>query len=352
MLGVAAISSIQGLPAAVAVHLAVALILGVTALRLQRGMLHNPKAVALTLLATTWFIAAVTRAAFQSPVLPGAGVFAPWNAPREVAITSPLGSVPPTYEFHAAGQAMIDGPPSRFNDILFGQMGLSQGRALVNGYSPVGHYGLSRLLCWHGARWTCPDSTLRMLRVDDATGLTFAELMRVRRIVVERGEHLARVEGRMPTPWRMTGETPFAVTFERPLPNAHLPGSVAWPIAGVRIEPIGEPTARREALRVVRTEAAAQTIVFARTAWPGYRAMLDGTPVAVRSHADFLVAVDLPPGQGNSELVLSFAPAGFEAGRITAGAAALALLIYAAFLHGAIRRRRKGTVPDGPSENA
>jgi hypothetical protein len=196
-----------------------------------------------------------------------------------------------------------------------------------------------------------------LLAADDATHASFADLMRVNRIVVERGPSLAAIEGRVPVPWSVAEETAFAVVLTRELPNAHHPGSLSWPLAGFQAEAAAEPSARLETVRISDRDPGVQTVVFARAHWPGYSATFGGVDVPVRAHAGFLVAVDLPAGQTDGDLVLSFTPKGLRPGAAVSSAAALALLGFAAFLHaapywpGSVRTRRSGQTakarPDG-----
>jgi hypothetical protein len=340
VMAVSVLSSFQSLPGLAALHLAFGLVILVASLRLQRHAPQHPALAAVALACTTWALAATTRAVLSSPALPSLGVFAPYNAPREIALTEPLTRLPTRFEFHATGGIPPSGPAERFGDILFGQMGLAQGRALVNGYSPIGHRGLAEQLCWTGARWTCPEAVLHMLRLDDATGASLAELMRVDIIFVDRATNLVPLGDSVPAPWRFARETPFAVVLERDLPAAHLPGSLSWPRIGLQARAIGEPGATLEALRIERRDPEVRRIVFARTYWPGYRATFDGADLPVRAHAGFLVAVDLPPAPASGELVLRFAPRGLEAGAAISAVAIGTLFLLAVLLHAPAKRRR------------
>ncbi|MGE0651934.1 MAG: hypothetical protein AB7P12_09315, partial [Alphaproteobacteria bacterium] len=109
----------------------------------------------------------------------------------------------------------------------------------------------------------------------------------------------------------------------------------------------GPATAERETLLIKKREQRAQRMIFARAYWPGYRATLNGVEIPVRTHADFLVAIDLPAGAGG-ELVLSYQPPGWPFSLYIAGAALLMMTIGGAYIHvlGVPRRRRRMVADD------
>ena len=81
---------------------------------------------------------------------------------------------------------------------------------------------------------------------------------------------------------------------------------------------------------VVRTGADVGALQFARLAWPGYTATLDGRPVEVARNGQGLIAISGPPGVQEGVLALDFWPPGYDVGipLLLAGAAmALALAV-------------------------
>lgn len=76
-------------------------------------------------------------------------------------------------------------------------------------------------------------------------------------------------------------------------------------------------------------------IVFARLAWPGYRVTLNGRDIGFHTITGTFLAVDIPPGTENGELIVSWRPPGWKIGIGTA----LLGLIGLGWLQWAHRRR-------------
>ncbi|MVU80865.1 hypothetical protein GPX89_26885 [Nocardia sp. ET3-3] len=66
------------------------------------------------------------------------------------------------------------------------------------------------------------------------------------------------------------------------------------------------------------TSADGGQIVFARLAWPGYRVTLDGHDIGFHTIDGTFVAVDIPAGTDNGELIVSWRPPGWKIGIATA----------------------------------
>jgi hypothetical protein len=79
------------------------------------------------------------------------------------------------------------------------------------------------------------------------------------------------------------------------------------------------------------------SLTFARLAWPGYSATVDGRAVGVRSGPDGLLVVDVPPGGGQVEL--SWSPPGW---RVSAVAFGLGVLVAVGLAVVTRRRRARG----------
>lgn len=339
LLGVSTLSALQSAPAFLPLHLAFAAFCAVAMLTLQRE--RSPRAVAGVLFGATFGVAAMLRTTVPGPLLPEGGVFRPFGVPREAAGPPSLTTVPSSYDLVLAAPEPGAWPPEAFRELPFGQIGLQQARATLGGYSPIGHRGLSPLFCRdNSSRWACPDAVARLQRNDPGTGVPPADLFRIARVVVERDPSFEEAGASLVPPWKEVASSAHAVTYERPLPNAALPGSLAWPMVGLRAEAIGPASAEREALRLSDRDPVVTRLVFARAYWPGYAARLNGVPLPVRAHDGIFVAVDLPPGVRDGDLVLSFTPAGLQEGIAVSLAAILAALAHAAFLHGARPRRR------------
>jgi hypothetical protein len=101
-------------------------------------------------------------------------------------------------------------------------------------------------------------------------------------------------------------------------------------------------TARTEEVRLAGGPGG--TLTFARLAWPGYTAQLDGAEIAVRQGPAGLLTVDVPPG-AIGLLTLRWSPLAFVPSLLSALlGAALALGLAAARV---VRQRRRAR-PDVP----
>jgi|GEM_PF-1956600 len=339
-MGLSALSSIQSAPALMPLHVGFAAIAGYAAFLLQRDAARHRTALATVLAVTTWLGAASLRAVPAELAPPGVAVFQPFGAPREAVGAVSLSEIPYGAEFQLAWIPAGLPRQTHIAVLPWGNMALTQGRAVIVGYSPVGHAGIHRLLCGDAPEGSCGrDRAARVLARDSETGAAPADLMRLRRIVAERGPELDGLRELVGPPWQEVGGNAIAVIVERPLPSADLPGSLAWPIAGLRAESLGTPKAEREVLRILDRDPASGPLLFARLYWHGYTARFEGVPVPVRAHDDVFVAVDLPSGATRGDLVLSFTPKGLIPGLVVSAVSVLALIGYAALLHGARRRR-------------
>lgn len=180
--------------------------------------------------------------------------------------------------------------------------GVMVGDRQVNGYSSLGNRHLRRFLPIDdqgdfrpGAAEVFADAR------DPETGLPFLELLRVDQVVALRGIFDRELRAELdPEVWtrRVTGASTVAYAHQ---PYA-LPGLVSYTSPGLGVRPVEgaacDQGSSKECLHVEPAAAGEGKVVFARLWYPGYRATLDGVPVPVVRHAETLVAVVTPPGQG------------------------------------------------------
>jgi len=129
-------------------------------------------------------------------------------------------------------------------------------------------------------------------------------------------------------------ETPVRTVWirERPLEGD---GRVSWSSPGVEIRSdSAEP--QRETIRY--RAAAPGRILFARLAWPGYTAMVDGRAVDIVDGPSGLLVVDVPAGAGT--LVLTHTPPGLRLGMAAAAAAGAVVLAQTGLWLWLLRRGR------------
>ncbi|NYZ15158.1 hypothetical protein HL658_21670 [Azospirillum sp. RWY-5-1] len=214
-------------------------------------------------------------------------------------------------------------------EAVSGNTFLLQGGAMINGYSPIMPKGLAERLCMGLFGWTCPDAAANLFRPDPETGMDLADLARLGRIMVQRGDDLDAFRAHKPDRWAATGEGRSMVEFRRRAPLPSHGGYVSWLPPGVTVESTVSVTDKQEVHRLrAGSSWRGGRLVLARAAYPGYRAELDGRPLPVEAHLGVLVSVVLP-ADTSGELRVWFEPPGQAAGRLAAGAG---LVLLAAWL--------------------
>ena len=177
------------------------------------------------------------------------------------------------------------------------------------GYSSIGQKGWDERFCTQSAHaYTCGNAAAQVNDVEPTTGLTWAELLGYRNIVVyrhdqhmvrwRRGVHLLTALGR-PDPWvREKSTRDFVLYHRNPAPEA------VGRITGVDGQAgVAAVDVNRESQTYRVSSAKGATLVFRDLYWPGYEATLDGKPLTVSALDDTLVTVTLPPGsRGTLEL--------------------------------------------------
>jgi hypothetical protein len=125
---------------------------------------------------------------------------------------------------------------------------------------------------------------------------------------------------------------------DEPLPYG---GRLAWASPEIGVESV---RAGADAETVLFTAEEGGTLVFARLAWPGYSATVDGRPVDVEDGPAGLLTIDVPAG--DHVLEVRFVSPGLSLGfRLFVVAVASTLCHTAGWVLVGRRRRR---VPPGP----
>ncbi|WP_040816331.1 hypothetical protein [Nocardia concava] len=171
--------------------------------------------------------------------------------------------------------------------------------------------------------------------------------MKVDRVVLQRAQYPEAGNQPAPHGWRWVeypGHERYIWVLEREGgPISTHDGFIADP-RGVTSSPIGHDSATSH-LRV--TSAGGGQIVFARLAWPGYRVTLDGHDLGFHTISGTFLAVDIPPGTENGELIVSWRPPGWKIGIATA----LLGLIGLGWLQWTHRRRSADEDDDSSSDS-
>ncbi|WP_207890831.1 hypothetical protein [Rhodococcus sp. Eu-32] len=209
----------------------------------------------------------------------------------------------------------------------------------VNAYTPVGYLDFANLLCFEHEGSTCPDAYRRLFQVDAYTGKTYADLMRLDRVVLQKNQYPLIDDQPAPPGWKwVTPPTADSArqtyVLERiagPLPSDQ--GRISATV-GVTATSVSS-AADSEEVRV--TSPNGGSVVFARLAWPGYTATLNGEPLQTKGIGDIFLYVDLPPGTSDADLKIDFRPPGQRIGfaGMAGGIVVLGLLVVLD-----VRRRR------------
>ncbi|MCX2733021.1 GtrA family protein [Saccharopolyspora sp. NFXS83] len=208
-----------------------------------------------------------------------------------------------------------------WRQLLFGNMHAVAGVPSLVSYTGIGFRSLHERLClgYFGAQ--CPDAYRRLWEADE-TGAPLADQLRVRHVVVQRRSLDFPVA---PPGWRVVHRDAAVTRLQRSEP-------VPWPAgrlsvaSDVRVLADDERSARSEQVRFDRAGPRAE-LVFARLAWPGYRATADGAELPVRATSAGLVRVELPEGTRAGTVRLDWSPPGYRVGIALALAGALLALL-------------------------
>lgn len=188
----------------------------------------------------------------------------------------------------------------------YGFTRLSDSYRPFNGTSSIGQEPLNRILClnWYGV--SCPSIGRRLMSVEPTTGRRWIDLLGIEQVQVTGAEHRKLWARASKGVWQRVDRVGDVLVYDRMKPLATV-GRVT------DIDGPGTVTARevgnaRQTYEVTGAETATR-LVFRDVFWPGYRATLDGEPLAVTPVAESLVSVTIPPGR-SGELAVSYSPAG------------------------------------------
>ncbi|MFG1797096.1 hypothetical protein [Nocardia sp. NPDC049149] len=218
------------------------------------------------------------------------------------------------------GDKSLDGA---YGSLVFGNYAKSLELSYVNGYTPTGHFYFGELLCMRWDSSVCPDALRRMFAPEQTTKRTLVDLMKLDRVVLQRALFPDARQQPAPDGWKWVdypGHERYISVLERvDGPISTVNGRVA-DAKNVTAESISETDTTS---RVRVSSQAGGKVVFARLGWPGYRVTLDGKQIPINTVAKSFVAVDVPAGTQNAELVLTWRPPGWKIG---IGALALGVL--------------------------
>jgi hypothetical protein len=273
--------------------------------------------------------------AFQVAVFPRNTNLNDYRFPTSVTATG--AALVPRYpgtvlEVANNGAVVHSADPARLSaDLMFGNMLRAVGVQAVNSYYGMGFKAFTDALCIEFNGSVCPDALRRAWEPPAPGAPPLADLIRLDTVVVQNGlPGVAEVP--LPSGWRVAERTATVTVLRRdvalPRPRGRLSDA---PVGTVVADDVA--TAREEQVRI--TGGPGGTLTFARLAWPGYTAQLNGADVPVRQGPAGLLTVDVPPGA--HELRLAWSPPGLVPS-LAAALLGLALALGQALAR-AVRRR-------------
>jgi hypothetical protein len=272
--------------------------------------------------------------------------FTPWKFPHNVAqLHDQFAERYPGTTFVVSIPAKIPpgqhAPYPQWNDLLSGSAWHTAGVRSVNGYSGISFEHFVNALCiaYYGGT-PCADTIPRLVSTSPGTALPWYDAMKLDTIVVQNSggyDDIARV---LPPNWQVSDEG--GVTVARRLSAQPWPdGRLAEATPGLTASSDSTPTDQTERVSVTGSG----TLTFARLAWPGYSAQLDGHDIPVSASPGGLLQVAVPSSAPRgSQVTIKWATpgSGLAIGLFAAGALLAAGQLA---VRGVNRRRRRLLAP-------
>nr|WP_232541549.1 hypothetical protein [Nocardia bovistercoris] len=223
-----------------------------------------------------------------------------------------------------------------WGSLAIGNYAKHLGLEYVHGYTPIGHAAFAGLLCmaWDGS--TCPDAYRRAFETEAITGRTIVDLMKVDRVVLHTAQYPGVRDQPAPSGWKWVdypGHERYIRVLERVDGLRSTRDGMIADADGVLATSTANNTFG-SAARVTSPEGG--WVVLSRLNWPGHRITLNGRELPLKTVAKTFLAVDIPAGTSDAELVLSWRPPGWELS-IAGASAGLAGI---GLLHWTYQRRR------------
>lgn len=275
---------------------------------------------------------------FQLQSFPSNLNWADWGMPSDLEAAREIFPDRPGSTLQLGDRALVDFPERSveraWSEVAASSFARGADRNYVNAYTPVGFHAFRELLCMNHIGDTCPDARDRLFRTEPRTGMTYAELMNVQRVVLQRVQYPTAHVDPVPVGWRRTEIDDYVVVLERA-------GSTARRAGGVTAAVDADVEVQEQSGREVRgsvSSADGGQLVLSRLAWPGYQAFVDDRPVEVGALDDVFLTVDVPPGTQDAAFEVRYVPPGW---RLGAGLAALGLALVGGLAGQQARSRRR-----------
>ncbi|TQN41496.1 hypothetical protein FHU33_0864 [Blastococcus colisei] len=209
-----------------------------------------------------------------------------------------------------------------YEDVLFGSMYAVAGVESLTAYSGVGFTNFDVPLCTEYTGSTCPEAWDALWETPDGADERLADLIRAETVVVQRALRDTQDEP-APQGWQLEESTDYVDVWRRteplPWPEGRL-SDTDGPVEIVSDTRVGEVG---ETVEFRRDGRGPIELTFARLAWPGYTAEIDGREVPVEQGPNGLLAVPIPEDVDAGTLTLAWSPPGTTLSLAAVGAAAV-----------------------------
>lgn len=264
----------------------------------------------------------------------------PWYFPHDTtAMKQTYGARYPGTTYVVSDTSHRAAGPTRaqpgWQDLLFGSVWHAAGVDSVNSYSGISYADFTAALClnYYGGV-SCADGITRLTAIAPGTQQSMLEAMRVDTVVVQNNAGYGDLTAALPSGWSVSEQG--AVTVARrqapyPWPDGRLSG------ASGSLQVLAD-TAGTDRQEQVRYRGDGQ-LTFARLAWPGWTAEVDGKPVPTDATPQGLLTVTLPTSApAGSTVTLHWTPPGLHLGLAMFGLGLLLTLTQSALY---VRTRRR-----------
>ncbi|NLG54376.1 MAG: hypothetical protein GX542_01795 [Rhodococcus sp.] len=219
--------------------------------------------------------------------------------------------------------------------ILFGNEILaSPVEASINAYTGIGFTMFQEALCLDYRASTCPELFDYLWEpVNDDIDIPIIDYLRVSTLILQHELRPDLADSPAPDGWRIADRDDIRTIFEREQSLA-LPGTVSYASPGVDVV-----SAQRDdngTRETVTVDGTGGTISFARLAWPGYFATIDGETVPAPAGWHGLLEITVPTGA--HEVVIDFRPPKQRLSMAAFGVATIVMMAVGTY--SAISRRR------------
>lgn len=206
--------------------------------------------------------------------------------------------------------------PERWEDLLAGNMPSVAGYESTTAYTGIGFNKFDNALCMSYNGGTCALAWDALWETPKGADADLADLLKARYVVVLNDFTNNR---RAPAGWTEVEETDVVTVYERDDALPYPDGTISVIGDAVEVESDTRDGSTSEVATVSTAGSGDTTVTFARIAWPGYSATIDGQPLQTEIGPAGLLVVTLPSGLDAAELTLSFTPPGLLIGIGTAG---------------------------------